>query len=154
MNLCAGNNFNLDSVLRKNDVPVIFKRIVGAGHGGGGFDSDSAKNTVINFFNQYLSPTITNVKAEPIVIKDFELYQNYPNPFNPSTVISWQLAVSYVTLKVYDMLGKEIKTLVNEQKSAGKYQFLFNGENLVSGVYYYQLSTGKYVETKKFVLTK
>jgi hypothetical protein len=90
-------------------------------------------------------------------ILSYNLHQNYPNPFNPSTVISYQLsAVSYVTLKVYDILGREITTLVNESKPAGEYEFEFNAikYNLPTGVYFYRLSSGAFTSTRKFVLTK
>jgi len=90
-----------------------------------------------------------------ILPDDFALYQNYPNPFNPSTVISWQLAVgSQVSLKVYDVLGNEVATLVNEEKAAGKYQVKFDGSKLTSGVYFYKLSAGAFTDTKKFILMK
>jgi hypothetical protein len=88
---------------------------------------------------------------------EFKLFQNYPNPFNSSTVISYQLsAVSYVTLKVYDVLGREVAILVNEPKSAGRYELEFNTDKygLVSGIYFYQLTSGLFSSTKKFILLK
>jgi len=93
----------------------------------------------------------------------FQLYQNYPNPFNPSTIISYQVAVnSHVTLKVYDILGREVATLVDENKSAGSYQAKFDGSRCASGVYFYRLEarqteggqTGSFVQTKKLLLLK
>ncbi len=87
----------------------------------------------------------------------FSLDQNYPNPFNPSTVISWQLAVgSYVSLKIFDLLGQEVATLVDEYQQAGVYnsQFSIINYKLSSGVYFYTLKAGNYVETKKMVLMK
>ena len=85
----------------------------------------------------------------------YNLSQNYPNPFNPSTVISYQLPViGFVTLKVYDILGREVATLVNEEKPAGEYEVEFNGTNLPSGIYFYQIKAGNYSETKKMVLLK
>ena len=92
--------------------------------------------------------------------KEFVLYQNYPNPFNPNTVISYQLPVSSnVTLKVYDILGNEVTTLVNGEKQPGVYEVEFNshsGEvrNLTSGVYFYQLKAGSFSSIKKMVLLK
>ena len=80
---------------------------------------------------------------------------NYPNPFNPSTSI--QYAVSnrqFVSLKVYDLLGNEVATLVNEEKPAGEYEIEFNAESLPSGIYFYQLNAGNYIDTKKMVLLK
>lgn len=104
----------------------------------------------------------TDIREEVLPAEDFVLYQNYPNPFNPSTVISYQLPVSSaVTLKVYDILGNEIATLVNEEKSAGKYTIEFNNHsstpgirNLPSGFYFYQLRAGNHIETKKMILLK
>jgi len=72
---------------------------------------------------------------------NYRLEQNYPNPFNPSTVISYQLAgQSHVTLRVYDLLGREVAVLVNEVKSAGNYTATFNASNFPSGVYFYRLT--------------
>jgi hypothetical protein len=89
----------------------------------------------------------------------FALSQNYPNPFNPSTVISYQLAVnSQVTLKVYNMLGQEVATLVNGPQEAGVYTVSFNTSKgtlgLSSGVYVYRLQAGSFISTKKLVLMK
>jgi hypothetical protein len=85
----------------------------------------------------------------------YELNQNYPNPFNPSTKISWQSPVgSWQTLKVYDVLGKEVATLVNEFRTAGSYEIEFNAVQLSSGVYFYKLSTGSFTQTKKLILMK
>lgn len=107
--------------------------------------------------------TTTKVERETNTVAAFSLEQNFPNPFNPTTVISWQLAVSsYVTLKVYDLLGNKIATLVNEEQSQGKYSVIFDATNnqqlttnsLPSGIYFYQLRTDKFIETKKFVLAK
>jgi len=90
------------------------------------------------------------------------LYQNYPNPFNPSTTIYYSIpdlpagrqGLSFVTLKVYDVLGNEIATLVNEEKPIGNYTVEFDATNLPSGIYFYQLRAGNYVETRKMVLMK
>ncbi|MCK9211829.1 MAG: T9SS type A sorting domain-containing protein [Ignavibacteriaceae bacterium] len=99
---------------------------------------------------------ITDVKEISNVVPEaFELSQNYPNPFNPSTVISWQLAVgSNVTLKVYDVLGKEVATLVNNELQAGTYSVNFNASNLSSGIYFYALRAGNYAQTKKMILLR
>ena len=81
--------------------------------------------------------------------------QNYPNPFNPSTNIKYSIpADGNVTLKVYDILGKEVSTLVNEYQQAGTFDVVFDGSNLASGAYYYQLTTGELNATKKLMLTK
>jgi hypothetical protein len=83
------------------------------------------------------------------------LSQNYPNPFNPSTVISYQVAsAGNVSLKVFDLLGREVVTLVNEVTSAGSYTATFNAVNMPSGVYFYRLQAGSFTETKRLVLLK
>ncbi|MEJ2615364.1 MAG: T9SS type A sorting domain-containing protein [Ignavibacteriaceae bacterium] len=88
-------------------------------------------------------------------LKSLFLYQNYPNPFNPKTTISYEIPKEYyVTIKIYDILGKEITTLVSERKTAGKYLVNFNGSNYPSGVYFYRMQAGNFVSTKKFVLLK
>jgi hypothetical protein len=86
---------------------------------------------------------------------EFSLSQNYPNPFNPSTKISFTIPqVSKVTIKVFDVLGNEIETLVNEEKPAGTYEITWSAANLPSGIYFYQLKAGSFVETKKMILLK
>ncbi|MGO9480454.1 MAG: T9SS type A sorting domain-containing protein [Candidatus Kryptoniota bacterium] len=98
---------------------------------------------------------ITGVASPSSVPETFAVGQNYPNPFNPSTVIGYQLSSnSFVVLKVYDVLGREITTLVNERQNAGSHSIVFNAANLPSGVYLYRLSAGNFGETKKMVLIK
>ncbi len=95
------------------------------------------------------------VEIEVIAPDNFELNQNFPNPFNPVTKISFQIPGQYfVSLKVYDILGNEVATLVNEKKSAGKYNVDFNASALPSGVYFYKLQAGSFVQTKKMILLK
>lgn len=90
------------------------------------------------------------VLVENIVPVDFELKQNYPNPFNPSTIIKYAVGrQQFVVLKVYDVLGEEIATLVNEEKSAGTYEIKFDASVFTSGVYFYTLEAGSFIETKK-----
>lgn len=85
----------------------------------------------------------------------FVLLQNYPNPFNPSTNINYSIPQSgLVSLKVYDALGREVATLINEEKTAGTYNLQFNATNLSSGIYFYKLQTGSFVDTKKMILIK
>ena len=89
------------------------------------------------------------------VPKTFSLSQNYPNPFNPSTKINYEIPTkSSVSLKVYDVLGKEVMTLVNKENQLGKYEIEFNAAILPSGVYFYRIQTNKFVETKKMILLK
>ncbi|MBK7498513.1 MAG: T9SS type A sorting domain-containing protein [Ignavibacteriales bacterium] len=90
---------------------------------------------------------------------EYKLEQNYPNPFNPSTIISYQLPkAGNVTLKVFDVLGREVATLVDEFRTAGSYEVEFNPassiKNPASGIYFYQLKAGEFVETKKMLLLK
>ncbi len=102
------------------------------------------------------------IEKYPTGIKDksskpyrFALEQNYPNPFNPSTVISWQLPVtSHVVLKVYDVLGREVSTLVNNVENAGNHKAKFDAGNLASGIYFYSLTAGNFYQTKKLILLK
>ncbi len=85
----------------------------------------------------------------------FNLEQNFPNPFNPGTTIKFKIPVlSFVTIKVYDVLGNEVTTLVNEEKSPGNYEVSFNGENLISGIYFFKLSTNTFTKTLKMILIK
>lgn len=97
--------------------------------------------------------------AENYTPLDFSLFQNYPNPFNPSTKISWQSAIgSWQTLKIYDVLGNEIATLVNEYRPAGRYEVEFQSTassfQLASGIYFYTLRAGNYSESKKMILLR
>ena len=85
----------------------------------------------------------------------FTLDQNYPNPFNPGTMISFDVpSKSFVTLKVFDALGREVSTLLAEELSAGAYSRRWNAANVPSGVYFYRLQAGEYVETKRMILLK
>lgn len=103
----------------------------------------------------YLGIPLVGVEDETNPPTECSLEQNYPNPFNPSTTISWQSPVgSHQTIKVYDVLGNEIATLVDEYKPTGRYEVEFNTEKLSSGVYFYQLKEGDFVSTKKMILLK
>jgi len=98
---------------------------------------------------------LSEVEAEISPLKDFSLEQNFPNPFNPTTLIRFQLPEeSLVVLKVYDILGKEIIELLNENKEAGVHQIEFNAQNLPSGTYIYRISAGDKIENKKMILLK
>ena len=101
------------------------------------------------------SNVVTDVENEFNSISEYRLNQNYPNPFNPTTTISFTIpATSNVSLKVFNILGKEVATIVNETKSAGNYSINFNASGLSSGVYFYQLTTDNFTSTKKFTLMK
>jgi hypothetical protein len=98
---------------------------------------------------------LVSVRKEAKNPKTISLCQNYPNPFNPTTTIKYQIPeISFVTIKVYDILGNEIATLVSEEKPAGSYDVEFIGDELPSGIYFYQLEAGNFIETKKMVLLK
>jgi len=100
-------------------------------------------NQTKQFILQYTLPT------------EYKLEQNYPNPFNPSTKIRYQVSsITAVSLKVYDILGNEIATLVNEKKEPGYYEVEFNASQFASGVYIYRLQTGNFVSTKKMMVLK
>jgi photosystem II stability/assembly factor-like uncharacterized protein len=107
-----------------------------------------------------LSEIITEVKNIAELPKDFSLEQNYPNPFNPSTKIKYSIPSVgtrrgvFVQLKVYDVLGNKVATLVNEEKPAGTYEVTWNASDLPSGVYFYRIQAGSFVETKKMTLLK
>jgi hypothetical protein len=85
----------------------------------------------------------------------FMLYDNYPNPFNPSTTLRYSISeASFTSIKIYDALGNEVSSLVNETKPAGTYEVEFNASDLSSGIYYYTLNAGSFSETKKMILMK
>jgi hypothetical protein len=110
----------------------------------------------------FMNPTpgssniVTSISNETLIPNEFKLEQNYPNPFNPSTTISWQSPVgSHQTIKVFDILGNEITTLVDEYKPAGSYETEFTAtERLASGVYFYKLTASNFVQTKKMILMR
>lgn len=86
---------------------------------------------------------------------EFKLFQNYPNPFNPSTNIKYEIPQdNFVSIKIYNLLGKEVMNLINDFKKAGRYDISFNGSNLASGVYYYKIKAGEFVQIRKMVLIK
>jgi hypothetical protein len=109
----------------------------------------------------YVNPT--SIDENPNSPTKFFLYQNSPNPFNPSTIIKYSIPnvianevkqSQFVSLKVYDVLGNEIATLVNEEKPAGIYEVEFDAASLPSGIYFYKLKAGDFIETKKMIVIK
>ena len=118
------------------------------------------KNGKVVCFSGGVDTISTDVSGEGTIPDKFELYQNYPNPFNPSTKIRFEISNqvrngnSFVTLKVYDILGNEVATLVNEEKQPGIYEINFDGSNLSSGVYLYRLRADSFVQTMKMLLLK
>ncbi|MBT8383913.1 MAG: T9SS type A sorting domain-containing protein [Ignavibacteria bacterium] len=121
--------------------------------------SDTTKPNVGGIANTasiaWAGPYVADVNEEETVPSDYKLYQNYPNPFNPSTNIKYHIPeLSYATIKVFDVLGNVIVTLVNEEKSIGSYEVEFDATSLPSGIYFYQLRAGSFVEAKNMILLK
>lgn len=102
-----------------------------------------------------LMPPLEKQEINSTIKNEYILLQNYPNPFNPTTTIKYSLAVSgRVSLKIYDVLGREVAIIVNEQEEAGTHSIEFDASNLTSGIYFYQIRAGKYSETRKLILQK
>ena len=138
-NLVQGNNYNGAIHIVSNDPDERF--------------------TSIQINVHYINPN--SIDDNVFIPLTTELHQNYPNPFNPSTAIGYQLSAnSNVNLKIYNLLGQEVKTLVNKQQSPGSYNYIWNGLNsegqqVGSGVYYYKLVTDNgYIKTKKLLLLR
>jgi Secretion system C-terminal sorting domain len=138
-----------------------------------GIDSNTATALIRGGTDNPGGTTLLTVSSEPlsadnnnnIIPSEYSLEQNYPNPFNPSTKIKYAVpVVSFITLKVFDLLGNEIAILVDEEKTVGVYEVEFsakggsasggNAEELTSGIYFYQLKTDSFVETKKMILLR
>lgn len=133
-----------------SNVKLFFARKIGMLGSGKNFWIDSA------YVNGTVFSNITDVKLRfnPNVT-DYTLSQNYPNPFNPVTNINYSLPKSgYVTIKIYGITGREIQTLVSEEKLSGSYSLQFNAKNLSSGIYFYQIKANGFIQTKKMILLK
>ena len=116
--------------------------------------ANSSSDNISVLLNQSI---ITNIEYSRVdnTLVNFNILQNYPNPFNPSTKIRYSVPQSLnVVIKVFDILGNEIETLINEEKQARTYEITWNAIDLPSGVYFYQLRAGNFVETKKMLLLK
>ncbi len=104
----------------------------------------------------------TSVKNNTEIISEFKLEQNYPNPFNPTTTIKYSIptgvalngTVANVQLIIYDILGRDVATLVNKEQLPGNYEVKFDASNLTSGLYFYKIFTGDFVDVKKLILLK
>ncbi|MCL5028792.1 MAG: T9SS type A sorting domain-containing protein [Bacteroidetes bacterium] len=131
---------------------VVFANVVGMG-------TDRLNSiSIMKFYNSQIQKSYYDMVKNVILPNDFELFQNYPNPFNPTTIIKYQIPkFGLVQLKIYDVLGREIVTLVNEVQSPGNYSVQF-GENvnhrLTSGIYFYTLKAGNFVQARKMILLK
>ncbi|GAB4131221.1 MAG: hypothetical protein Fur0015_05030 [Ignavibacteriales bacterium] len=130
-----------------------------------GFRADAA-NSVWSFIyldDVSIMTSLTGIDDEIDLPTKFALEQNYPNPFNPTTTIKFSIpnvetrhgaSLQHVSLKVFDMLGREVVTLVNEKKAPGNYEVKFDASSLASGIYFYELTSGSFSQTKKFILIK
>jgi xylan 1,4-beta-xylosidase len=138
---------NVDTVSGSHD---IYLKFIGIG------TDQLFRMNWFRFLSEYDTPTsVDNPSGEHGVIQKFQLRQNFPNPFNPITNIRYSIAnTSKVTLKVFDVLGTEVQTLVNEVKSPGQYTVALNAQGLASGIYFYQLNAGSFAATKKLMLLK
>ena len=120
------------------------------------YDADNSTLWETGIFEDFL----TSIEPTPDLPKSYELAQNYPNPFNPSTKIRYTVPfvgtslLKFVQLKVYDILGNEVATLVNEEKEPGIYEVEFSAANLASGIYIYRLHSSEFTDTKKMVLLR
>ncbi len=127
----------------------------------------------ILLYSEFLTPAVANslidnankiisllwgdspITEENLIPKEFDLKQNYPNPFNPSTTIEYTIPEnSRVTLKIYDILGKEVATLVDKDQNSGSYIVVWDAQSLSSGIYFYRITAGNYTDTKRMVLKK
>jgi poly(3-hydroxybutyrate) depolymerase len=156
---CTGLPDTVIADLLKNGARLLYTEYQYGGHS----IWDQAYNNVFLLpwvFSQSKLITPTEIERESYssLPKEISLSQNYPNPFNPSTTIEYQIpnvgAQNIVSLRVYDILGREVATLVNEQKPAGTYNVQWNAKDLTSGVYYYRLQAGSFTETKKLILLR
>ena len=108
-----------------------------------------------HIYSRFILMPLGDVHDENSIAKHFELLQNFPNPFNPSTVIRFQLSTTAaVTLKIFDVLGREIQTLIEQKLTAGDYRASWDGTRFASGVYFCRLQAGDFVQTKKLLLLK
>jgi len=141
--------YGTKEVLKRNPLTAgtYYIRVYRSGYGSYG----------IKFSNNDITDPLTDVKKDEIenIPTSFSMSQNYPNPFNPSTTIKYDIPQTVnVTLKVYDVLGNEVATLVNEDQAPGSYSVKFNAGNLSSGIYFYRIEAGKFSQVKKFILMK
>ncbi len=148
-----GTDVNIDDAARGLDVQSDGKTVA-AGY------SQASFGATAFVVARYLPSNVTGITEAKSLPKSFELDQNYPNPFNPNTIIIYQLPmISQVTLKVYDVLGREVQTLVNTDQTVGRYSVTFDGSRFASGIYFYRVNItsndGKnFVSTKKMLLMK
>ena len=119
-------------------------------------DANPATSGTINVSDvSWVLPIAVSVPIAESVPEQFALEQNYPNPFNPSTAITYQVSkAGLVTIKVYDLLGQEVTSLVNEEKVPGTYRVTWNAEGIPSGVYFYTMNSSSFAATRQMILLK
>jgi N-acetylneuraminic acid mutarotase len=150
----ASNSWTVDSIsLNSNRDWMASVKYRGSFYVLGGLDATSI---AVDIVEEIIPNGTVGVEDEEVLVPtEFKLQQNYPNPFNPNTIISWQLPINgHVLIKIYDILGSEVATVVNEEKAAGKYEVNFNALSLASGIYIYKLQAGDYITSKKMILLK
>lgn len=147
-NSVIGSGGNVVSNSNNNIVSTVGESFIGK-------SSNTINQNQLGFWYAYQQIIITEVENEETIPIVFKLEQNYPNPFNPSTKIKFAVPEkSNVLIKVYDILGSEVTTLVNEEMDAGWYENNFNAAGLSSGVYLFRMEAGNYVNTKKMILLR
>jgi hypothetical protein len=139
----------------------MFPAIVGDGTGGAIIAWDDSRNAVDNIYAQQISANgflgvVTDVQNDADVVPgQFKLEQNYPNPFNPTTSFKVQVpGFKLVELKVFNILGQEVATLVNDEMPRGTHAVTWDAQGVAAGVYFYRLEAGSFIETKKLLLLK
>ena len=155
--IVCGNN---DGLLSDNKKAYAYLKKVGNQNiffttfSGGHETSVENWRNMYNWIRQWSTENVSVVDENDFP-NEYCLYQNYPNPFNPQTVIKYNIPKRcIVEIKIFDILGRELKTLVNEELSAGNYETKFDGSNLSSGIYFYRIIAGEYVKTNKMILLK
>jgi len=117
--------------------------------------TDRRNNTVHVYYSWRPLPTLVGTQPNNSIVKSYRLMQNYPNPFNPLTTIGYDIQKNgHVTLKIYDELGREVRTLVNGFQNSGSYEVQWDAAGYASGIYYYKLEASGFTETRKMVLIK
>jgi hypothetical protein len=164
INTVPGENHAIFSLQSFNNISagqtkeIVVAYIVGRGTDAlNSVDIANALSDEIQDFyeNNFGYPIVLNINDNSVNPNDYSLSQNYPNPFNPTTRISYQIPLAgFVTLKIYDVLGKEVAALVNEEKSAGSYEVVFKTVGLASGVYIYRLKVNEFISSKKMILLR
>jgi hypothetical protein len=137
----------MDTLLFQRDVGLVYAKSI----------TNKGPNTPYYYeWEASLISRVTSVESDMNKIPtEFKLSQNCPNPFNPTTTIEYSISKnSFVNIKVYAILGKEIEQLVNEEKRPSNYRIIFNANKLSSGIYFYRMQARNYMETKKLILLK